>query len=198
MATATLDIPVAFRHEELDGQILYRKGTLAVLNGEKTQKEIMGSSSLQSLVISTLFGEIFKSLPDDYLAFVSEPGLHIAHNANVANDIAIFRLANIEKVDRKYFAIPPDVVIEVDVKLEIDLSNYQKDEDYIFHKTQTMLDFGVGTVIWVTTEGTRKIMIAQSGQDWRVTTWDSVIEFAPNCQFSLQGLLERRGLLGML
>ncbi len=198
MTTETLAIPAALRHEELDGQILYRKGTLAVLNGEKTQKEIMGSSSLQSLVVSVLFGEIFKFLPDDYLAFVSEPGLHIAHNSNVANDIAIFRLADIEKVDRKYFAIPPDVVIEVDVKLEIDLSNYLKEEDYIFHKTQTMLDFGVGTVIWITTEGTRKIMTAQPGQDWRVTTWDSMIEFAPNCQFSLQGLLERRGLLGML
>jgi len=198
MATVTLDIPSAFRHEELDGQILYRKGTLAVLNGEKTRKEIMGSSSLQSLVISVLHLEIGKYLTDDYLAFVSEPGLHIAHNANVVNDIAIFRLADIGKVDRKYFAIAPHIVIEVDVKLEIDLSNYQKEEDYIFHKTQTMLDFGVGTVIWITTEGTRKIMIAQAGQDWRVTTWDSVIEFAPNYQFSLQGLLERRGLLGLL
>ncbi|WP_019989056.1 hypothetical protein [Rudanella lutea] len=196
--TAPLTIPATFRHEELEGQILYRKGTLAVLNGQKTINEIMGSSSLQSLVVSILFGEIFKYLPDDYLAFVSEPGLHIAHNSNVANDIAIFRLAEIEKVNRKYFATPPDIVIEVDVKLEIDLSNYQKEEDYIFHKTQTMLDFGVGTVIWITTEGTRKVLVAQPNQDWRVTTWESDIDFAPNCRFNLMALLERRGLTGLL
>jgi hypothetical protein len=61
-----------------------------------------------------------------------------------------------------------------------------------------MLDFGVGRVIWVTTEGPRKILIAELGQDWRVTNWESVVEFAPDCQFSLHELLQRRGALGLL
>ena len=194
----TADIPMALRYEELDGRILYRKGYRDVLEEKKTVKEIMGSSSLQSLLISTLHLEIGRLLSEDYLAFVSEPGLHISHNSNVANDIAIFRLDQIERFTRTYFSIPPDYVVEVDVKIDIDLTEYGSPEDYIFHKTQTMLDFGVGTVIWVTTDGPRKILIAQSGQDWRVTNWESIVEFAPGCQFSLQALLERRGVLGLL
>lgn len=99
---------------------------------------------------------------------------------------------------KKYLAIPPDYVIEVDVKIDIDLTEYGTPEDYIFHKTQSMLDFGVKTLIWVTAEGPRKILIAKPGQDWRVTDWASVVEFAPDCQFSLQELLQRRGLLKLL
>ena len=194
----TADIPAALRHEELDGRILYRKGYRDVLAGTKTIKEIMGSSSLQALLVSLIHAELSRLLPDEYIALISEPGLHIAHNSNVANDIAIFRLSQIERFTKKYFAIPPDYVIEVDVKIEVDLTEYGSPEDYIFHKTQTMLDFGVSTVIWVTTEGPRKILIAQSGQDWRVTNWESVVEFAPNCPFSLQELLQRRGVLGLL
>ena len=194
----TSDIPAALRHEEIDGRILYRKGYRDVLAGTKTIKEIMGSSSLQALLVSLIHAELSRVLPEEYIALVSEPGLHIAHNSNVANDIAIFRLSQIERFTKKYFSIPPDYVIEIDVKIDIDLTEYGSPEDYIFHKTQTMLDFGVNTVIWVTTEGPRKILIAQTGQDWRVTNWESVVEFAPDCLFSLQELLQRRGVINLL
>jgi hypothetical protein len=194
----TADIPIALRYEEIDGRILYRKGYRDVLAGTRSIKEIMGSNSLQALLVSALHLEIGKLLPEEYLALISEPGLHIAHNSNVANDIAIFQLSQIEQFTKRYFSIPPAFVIEVDVKIDIDLTEYGTPEDYIFHKTQTMLDFGVGTVIWVTTEGPRKILIAQTDKDWRVTSWESVIEFAPDCLFSLQELLQRRGLLKLL
>ena len=198
MGTLTADIPATLLHEELNGQKLYRKGSLDVLAGTKTYREIMGSSSLQALLVSLLHAEISKLLAEEYIALVSEPGLHIAHNSNIANDIAIFQLTQIERFTKKYLSVPPGYVIEVDVKIEIDLSEYGTPEDYIFHKTQAMLDFGVGRVIWVTTEGTRKILIAEPGQDWRVTNWESIIEFAPNCRFSLQELLQRRGLSSLI
>jgi Uma2 family endonuclease len=198
MATLTAEIPAILRHEELEGRILYRKGTSEVLRGTKFVSEITGSSSLQAFIISILHAEISYLLSAEYLAFVSEPGLHIAHNSNVANDIAIFRLAQIERVNKKYFATPPDWVIEVDVKIDIDLTDYNNPEEYILHKSQTMLDFGVGTVVWITTEGARKVLIAQPGRDWRITGWESVVEFGPGCQFSLQALLERRGLQHLL
>lgn len=196
--TPITDIPTELLYEELAGRPLYRKGSRDVLAGTKSTKDIMGSSSLQSLLVSLLHLEIGKFLPDEYVAVVSEPGLHIAHGSNVANDIAVFKLSQIERFDKKYFSVPPEFVIEVDVKADIDLSEYASPEDYIFHKTQTMLDFGVGTVIWITTEGTRKVLIAQPGQDWRVTNWESMVQFAPECRFSLQQLLERRGLLKLL
>ena len=194
----TADIPAVLRYEELDGRTLYRKGYRDVLAGTKTYSEIMGSSSLQALLVSLIHAELSRELSPDYIAVVSEPGLHIAHNTNVANDIAIFRLNQIGRFNKKYFSIPPEYVIEVDVKIDIDMTEYGTYEAYIFHKTQAMLDFGVGIVIWVTTEGPRKILIAQPGQDWRVTNWESVVTFAPECSFSLQELLQRRGLLDLL
>lgn len=101
MTTTEIQIPAGLCYEELDGRILYRKGYRDVLAGKKTAKEIMGSSSLQALLVSALYLEIGKLLPDEYLALVSEPGLHIAHNSNIANDIAIFQLDQIERIHQK-------------------------------------------------------------------------------------------------
>ena len=153
---------------------------------------------MQALIVSLLYAEISRYLADDYIALVSEPGLHVAHNTNFSNDIAIYRLDQIDQFTKKYLAVPPVFVIEVDVNIDVDLSGYVNQEDYIFQKTQAMLDFGVETVVWVTTEGPHKIMVARQGQDWRVTNWDSLIEFAPNVQFSFQQLIDRRGLANRL
>lgn len=79
-------IPNSLLHETLNGKPLYRKGFQEVVNNNKTLEEIMGSSSLQAFVISILFTEITRRLPDDYLAFTSESGLYLSHGDNLANE----------------------------------------------------------------------------------------------------------------
>lgn len=188
-------IPDSLLYERLNGRALYRRGFRDVLAHKKTVEDIMGSSSLQAFVISILFAEITRHLPDDYMAFTSESGLHLGPGDNLANDIAIFLLADIKKVDQTYFSIPPRIVVEVDVKINLDDQGFMSPTDYVNIKTQKMLDFGVERVIWITTtEAARKIMVAEPGKDWILTNWDSEIDLAPGCRFSLEALIEKRGL----
>jgi len=199
MDTLTEPRPVAtpddLLYEQLNGRALYRRGFRDVLAHKKTVEEIMGSSSLQAFVISILFTEITRHLPDDYLAFTSESGLHLGHGDNLANDIAIFLLADIKKVDETYFSIPPKIVIEVDVKINLDDQGFMSPTDYVNIKTQKMLDFGVERVIWITTAyAARKVMVAEPNNDWILTNWDSEIDVAPGCRLSLETLIEKRGL----
>ncbi|WP_345245664.1 Uma2 family endonuclease [Nibrella saemangeumensis] len=192
------DIPPSLIYEELNGTVLYRKGYRDVLAQTKTVDEVMGSSSLQSAIITLILLEIGKTLTEEYFIVSNEPGLHLAPNNNLSNDIAIFTLTEISQFDKKYFSVAPRYVIEVDVKADINPQEFGSEEDYIFYKTQMLLDFGVEQVIWITSDKSRKILIARQGVDWVVTNWESVVEFGPGCRFSLQGLLQKRGIAGLL
>lgn len=88
-------------------------------------------------------------------------------------------------------------VVEVDVN--IDLTNPQNStrfrdrQDYVFQKTQRLLDFGVSQVIWILTKS-RKIMIAKPNEAWLVDNWNRktvVLEES----FVLEDLLKEKGLI---
>ena len=192
-------VPDSLRHETLNNKPVYRRGFRDVLAHKKNIEEIMGSSSLQAFVISILFTEITRYLPDTYLAFTSESGLHLGHNDNLANDIAIFELSDLKKLDQFYFSVAPKIVVEVDVKINLDNQEFMSPTDYVNIKTQKMLDFGVERVIWITTaEAARKVMVAEPGKDWILTNWSTEIDVAPGCRFSLEALIDARGLRYLL
>ncbi|GAB3640652.1 hypothetical protein [Spirosoma arcticum] len=51
-------VPDALIYEIMDGKPIYRKGYRDVLSGEKTIQDIMGSSSLQAIIVYYLTGFI--------------------------------------------------------------------------------------------------------------------------------------------
>lgn len=181
-------------YEEINGAPYYYKGYRAVLARQKTKEEIMGASALQSAIVSLLIHILYKYLPfDDYLIATNEPGLHIATGNNLSNDIAVFDQASLSTpLDEKYFSIPPKVVIEVDVKIE--LPTNVSETEYVYDKTQKMLDFGVEKVIWVLTK-TRKTLIAEPNQRWILTDWDDTVDVLPGCSFELNPLLRSKGVI---
>ena len=64
--------------------------------------------------------------------------------------------------------LAPKVVVKVDIKAFIEITDYPaKEIDYIFDKSQKLLDFGVERVFWVTTK-TRKIFMAIQNQNWLI------------------------------
>ncbi len=165
-----------------------------MLSRQKTKEEIMGASALQSAVVSLLIHILYRYLPfDDFLIATNEPGLHLAPGSNLANDIAIFDQTSLPTpLDDKYFSVPPRIVIEVDVK--IDLPANVSETEYVYDKTQKLLDFGVHKVIWVLTK-TRRLLVAQSSQPWLLTDWDTVTEVLPGCSFQLNPLLRSKGVI---
>lgn len=154
----------------------------------------MGASALQSAIVSLLTHILYKYLPfDDYLIATNEPGLHLATGNNLSNDIAVFDQSSLPTpLDDKYFSVPPRVVIEVDVKIE--LPTNVSETEYVYDKTQKMLDFGVQKVIWVLTK-TCRTLIAQPNQPWLLTDWDTSIEVLSGCHFELNPLLRSKGVI---
>ncbi|GAB3500351.1 hypothetical protein GCM10027341_25490 [Spirosoma knui] len=187
-------IPASLIYEEINGVPYYYQGYRAVLSRQKTIEDIMGASALQSAVVSLLIHILYKYLPfDDYLIATNEPGLHMGVGNNLSNDIAVFDQSALPTpLDEKYFSIPPRVVIEVDVK--IDLPANVSETEYVYDKTQKLLDFGVQKVIWVLTK-TQRMLVAQPNERWILTNWDDVIEVLPGCSFELNPLLRSKGVI---
>lgn len=84
-------IPDALIYEIMDGKPIYRKGYRDVLSGKRTIEEIMGFSTLLSVIVSYLVMLIGRFIDDDtYFVLTGEPGVHLNHRNNLSNDIAIF------------------------------------------------------------------------------------------------------------
>ena len=189
----TRKIPTPLIYEEIDNVPYCYRGYRAVLSRQKTKEDITGASALQSAVVSLLIYILYKYLPfDDYLIATNEPGLHLRKGNNLSNDIAIFDQSTSMPLDDKYFSVPPKIVIEVDVK--IDLIINVSETEYVYDITQKMLDFGVEKVIWILTK-IHRTLIAEPNERWVLTDWDDTMEIMPRCSFELNPLLRSKNVI---
>lgn len=186
-----IKIPEYLVYEVIDGKPIPYRGYAAVLNKEKTLEDIMGSSSLQSVIVSVILKFLYQSIPEEiYVIATNEAGIHLDKKNNLSTDIGIFNTDILNKLDEKYFNTPPEIAIEVDTKA--DVSQFANPIDYYHTKTSKLLRFGVKKVIWITT-ATRKVMIATAQADWITTDWNKEIEVTENIALNLAQLLEKRG-----
>ena len=181
-------IPAHLVYEELNGQALPYRGYLEVLSGKKRLEEIMGSSSLQAVLISIIYWFVNNNINrKKYLVASNESGLHISSGSNLANDIAIFEKGKITLTD-KYFDVAPKIVIEVDIKVALEETGLTNDFDYVLNKSQKMLDFGVEKVIWITTH-TKKIFVITPNAPWYLVNFEENIPLMEDCTLNLAQLL---------
>jgi len=188
-------IPKSLIYEEIDGKPIYYKDFEQVVNQQKTEEEIMGTSALQILIINYICDYLKKTISlEKYIVLNSELGLHISKGNNLAADIAIYEKSALKKIiiEDKYLEIPPEIVFEVDTKADL---NYLVPKiNYFDTKTQKLFDFGVEKVFWVMTQS-RKIIVASPNQPWQIMNWDMEIEVMENCKFILTNLLSEDGLI---
>lgn len=181
-------IPAHLVYEELDGQALPYRGYLEVLSGKKKLEEIMGSSSLQAVLVYLIGLYIGMRINrKKYLIASNESGLHVSSGSNLANDIAIFEKDKITLTD-KYFDVAPKIVIEVDIKVALEETGLTNDFDYVLNKSQKMLDFGVEKVIWITTH-TKKIFVITPNAPWYLVNFEENIPLMEDCTLNLAQLL---------
>lgn len=173
MKTKSKIIPDHLVYEVYQGKPIHYRQYKSVVSGKKSFDQIMGSSYIQSLIISNLFFLLKSKLSSDFIPLTSEVGLNIDKKSRRAADIAIFEKASLKdlKHPNKYLDIPPKYVVEVDIKASND--DIEDATSYYHKKTDELLDFGVETVVWIFTES-QKIMIAQQGSsDWKIINWDT-------------------------
>lgn len=185
-------IPEALIYEIMDGKPIYRKGYRDVLSGKKTIEEIMGASTLQSVIVSHIVIQIGKFLDEDrYFVLTGEPGVHIDHRNNLANDVAIYDQAVLTpaKISTRYADVPPVLAIEVDVSADTsDLT----EAGYVLKKTRKLFAFGVEKVIWILTDA-QAVTIATPDLIETVD-WTRNVELLAGHTINIGAYLARRGI----
>lgn len=188
MKTKSQNIPEHLVYEVYNGKPIHYKGYKQVLNGTKQFEEIMGSSYLQSLIISNLFFLLKSKLSADFVTLTSEVGLKFDKYSRRAADIAIFEKTQLSKVKdpNKYLEIPPKYVVEVDIKASSD--DIEDTTSYYHKKTDELLEFGVEVVVWIFTES-QKVMIAKKdSNDWKIMKWDKTFSDIENISVNIKDL----------
>jgi Uma2 family endonuclease len=147
---------------------------------------------LQAAIVSVLLSYLYRNIEDEgYEIMTNEAGLHIALGNNLSSDIILYNSVDFLKyrLDEHYFNVAPKLVIEVDIKVELeDMSSVE----YWTKKTQTLFGFGVEKVIWVFSED-KKIILAEPNKDWIVRDWTKDFEFMPNHIINIQSMIEKKG-----
>ena len=170
---ATRQVPPILIYEEFDGHPIYRKGYKDVILGLKKINEIsMGTSTLQWFITNIINRHLQTVLPPNYLCGPGELGLRLTKNTNFSADIAIFRPGQLKVgfQSARYSDVPPNVVIEIDIKT--DGSEYfQNEDEYAHKKTEQLLQWGVERVIWVFS-ASRRVLVADNPQKWFFISWD--------------------------
>ncbi len=182
-------IPKMLIYETVNDKPIYYKHYRDYLDGNKQLDEIMGSSYLQSDIISLLLYILMSSLGKEYKVLTNELGLQLAKGSTRAADIAIISKARIKqegiKDKKKYLAIPPDVVIEVDIKADLE----EKQEfSYINEKIEQLFAFGVARVIWILSDS-EKIIVAEPGSNWEIVSWGKDVKIVDDFTVNVEKIL---------
>ena len=180
-------IPEALIYEKVKGKPIYYRNYEKVLKGELPLEAVMGSSDIQAYLVALIVALLYSKLdPKEYLVLTNEVGFFTSKNSYRLLDIAVFERKNF-KFEGGYTKIPPKMVVEIDTKA--DLSNYNSVEDYIFEKTQELLDAGVEKVVWILTKP-KKVMIAERNQKWIVQNWNEPFEVFQGIEVNLSELVK--------
>ena len=91
----------------------------------------------------------------------------------------------------KYFDVPPKVVIEVDIKIDLDVVH---EWDYVAQKTREMFRFGVQRVLWVMTKS-HQVVVAVPDQDWLITDLTKSVLIIDNFSLNIQQVFDEDGLV---
>lgn len=186
-------IPNALVYEILNGRPLYYRGYKNVLAGIRKPEDIVGSSSLQAIIVSLIHSFMMANRDKKkYLPVTNEAGVHIDLNDNLSCDVAIFEKGTFD-ITTKYFDTAPKIVIEVDVK--IDLTDFDGIEyNYVAEKTQKLFDFGVEKLFWVFNK-TRRVFMAVPNQDWIFTDWRNDVPIMDGCVLNVKNLLDEEEII---
>ncbi|GAB3704998.1 hypothetical protein GCM10027592_36950 [Spirosoma flavus] len=189
--------PVALEslvYEVLDGRPLYYLGYEDVLAGKKLPEEIMGSSSLQWVLVSYFMEIMILGLNRKKYRFASnEAGVHIDHKNNLSHDVAIYdrNVLTADKINTQYVKVPAQVAIEIDVKADV---SKVADFNYVNRKTKKLLDFGSDKVIWIFTSS-QQVMIAERNADaWLTMDWHRDLELWDGQIFNIGQYLADEGI----
>lgn len=190
-----LDIPKSLIYEEINGEPVYYKGYKNVLAHQLEPESIIGSSVWQSYLVTMVARYLGNLLPKRlFFVLSNEAGLHIERGTNLSNDVAVFDRATFPNIFSKQYAnTPPKLAIEVDIDIESE--TIPSEMDYVFLKSQKMLDFGTERILWILTASRKIFAIDRATRKWTIHEWEETIPLFENYTLCLNDLLREEDLL---
>lgn len=188
MKAVTQHIPDTLIYEMVNGKPIYYKGYKDYLSGKLKIEALMGSSLLQSAIITQLLVLLFQKFGNKYHLLTNELGILFEKKSWRAADLAIIERKKLGKkvLENKYLDIAPDVVIEIDTKA--DLSEIQDTFGYYHEKTKQLLAFGVKKVVWIYTD-LESVLIADQ-EDWQIIDWNKDFYVIEDLTFNIAEIIE--------
>jgi hypothetical protein len=186
-------IPPYLIYEIFDGKPVYFKNYRKVLNGTLKPEEIMGSSGLQAIIIEYILWVLFSKIDrKKYKALTNEQGQHLDKNNNLSADIAIYdtNVFDVKDADKHYTSVPPKIQIEVNI--DADTEDFGSPDNYVFRKTEKLLNFGVEKVIWVMSDA-KKVIVATKKANWEIIDWNKQIDVMDSINFNIGNYLRENG-----
>jgi len=189
-------IPTVLVREVIEGISFYYPGYRSVVNKTKKLEDIMADSGLQAF-LKNIIGDLLKARIDrkQYYVFAGETGSHFNTRNNFGLDIAIYdrQLLTPDKITAKYVDVPPKIVLEIDVKVEMSDASGNLFEQYIVPKIQQLFAFGAEKVIWFFTKS-KTVIYATAAEQWTFPKWDSDLEIMPGVMVNIAQLMEEEGI----
>ena len=191
--TEELQVPDYLIRDIINGVPYYYKGYKEVLRNQKTLEEIMGSSTLQSVIISLIMKSLFMaSKDDDYFILTNEVGNKLNKGEYFSLDLAIYDNAVLtsDNIDIHYSNVPPKVVVEVDIK--IDLTKMSQFE-YVINKSDKLLAYGTEQILWILSK-TKKVLIINNSKNWHLADWSDDILLVDEHTINIEAMLKSKGI----
>ena len=188
MKEAVGTIPESLIYEMVESQPIYYKGYKQFLNPKGQKTGPMGSSFLQSLIISNLILFLSKHLGGRYIVLTNEVGIQLSKGTWRAADIALFEPGQIDisQASNKYISVPPKVVIEIGTKAEV--AEISDTFSYYNEKTEQLLDFGVEKIVWIFTDS-KKTLIATQKKEWALVDWSKNIKIIDGLEINVEEVI---------
>lgn len=188
MGTAVQEIPNSLIYEMVDGKPIYYKGYKEYLKGKLQIEDVMGSSLLQSAIITGLLVLLYPVYGNKYHLLSNELGILFKKNSWRSADLVIIEKEKLgEKIlQNKYLDIAPKIVVEIDTKA--DLSEIEDTFGYYHKKTKQLLSFGIEKVIWIYTD-LQSVLIADK-DDWQIIDWNKGFFILDDLEVNISKIVE--------
>lgn len=188
MGASIQNIPKSLIYEMVDGKPIYYKGYKEYLSGQLQIDELMGSSLLQSAIITRLIVLLYQKFGNKYHLLSNELGILLEKKSWRAADLAIIKKEKLGNkiLENKYLEIAPEIVVEIDTKA--DLSEIEDTFGYYHKKTKQLLSFGIKKVIWIYTD-LKSVLIAE-GEDWQIIDWNKSFILIEDLEINILQIVE--------
>jgi hypothetical protein len=188
-------IPTYLVREVIDGIPFYYKGYRKVINKTKTLEDIMSDSGLQFFLKLYIYDLLKAHLNlKRYRVGAGELGFHPNFKNNMGLDVVVFEKTVLtpDKIGSKFVNVPPKMVVEVDVNVELPDRESDLFQEYVLRKIRRLFSTGVEKVIWVFTKS-RNICVATPDGNLRFYGWDQTVELMDGASMNIAQHIEEEG-----